>query len=203
MTVDVEKFGRDHWSTFAYVECCAVDYKGALDNRRMRCDADRHPGLVNPMLDSVQVHNKYPTILAGGEELTDHDDWDCLDDLEAAGFIELGGTGLHPVVALTESGYKVAAALRRHKVQGHAFSDFRRRAKVTAINVLFRGIAPIVPGPPRGRQLDVTGDARITLLRAFYQGHFLGDFEAFVLGRGTIDRTDVDWSSAGESVTGK
>ena len=200
MTVEVEKFGKDHWSTLAYVECCAVDDKGALDNRHMRCDADRHPGLVNPMLDSVQ---KYPTILAGGEELPDHDDWDCLDDLEAAGFIEQRGTGIHPVIKMTEAGNKVAASLRHHKSQGGNFSGFQWPLKLYVANVRFRDIAPIIPGPPRGREVGVVGEARITLLRAFYQGHLLGDLEAFVLGRGTIDRTDVDWSSAGESVTGK
>ena len=76
--------------------------------------------------------------------------------------------------------------------------------KVTVGDVLFRDIAPIVPGPPRGRQLDVTGDERVALLRTLYQGHLLpGGLEAFAVGRGTIDRTDVDWNSAGESVTGK
>ena len=125
MTVEVERFGKDHWSTFAYAECCAVDNKGALDNRRMRCDIDRHPWLVNPMLDSIQVHNKYPTILAGGEELPNHDDWDCLGDVEAAGFIEQRGTAIHPVFKLTKEGHRVAAALRKHKAEGGKFANFR------------------------------------------------------------------------------
>ena len=204
MTVEVARFGKDHWSALAYVECCAVDNKGMLDNRRMRCDADRHPGLINPMLDSVQVHNKYPTFLAGGEELPDHDDWDCLDDLEAAGFIEQRGTGIHPVIVMTDLGREVVTAIRKHKAtQDGNFSNFRWKPKVSVGDVLFRDIAPLVPGPPRGRRIDVIGDARVTLLRAFYQGHLLGDLEAFALGRGTIDRTDVDWGSVGESVTGR
>lgn len=124
MTVAVEKFGKDHWSALAYVECCAVDNRGMLDNRRMRCDPDRHPGLMwynyREGLDK-----KYPTILVGGEELPDHDDWDCLDDLEAAGFIEIRGTGLHPVVIMTALGFTVGAALRQHKAKGRNFAEFR------------------------------------------------------------------------------
>ena len=123
MTVPVEKFGKDHWSVLAYLECCAVDNKGRLDVRRMRCDADRHPGLVNGLLDSVQ--QKYPTILAEGEELIDHDDWDCVDDLEAAGFVEQLGTGINPVVKMTELGLKVIAAIRAHKAGGGNFALFR------------------------------------------------------------------------------
>ena len=202
MTVEVERWGKDHWSALAYVECCAVDNKGMLDNRRMRCDIDRHPGLVY-YTGRVSGDRKYPTLLAGGDELPDHDDWDCLDDLEAAGFIEQRGTGIHPVIVMTELGNKAVAALRQHKAQGGNFSVFKWRPKVTVDEVLFREVAPTVPGPPKGRQIDAIGEARVILLRAFYQGNLLIGLEAFVMGRGTIDRTDVDWGSAGESVTGK
>ncbi len=119
MTVEVERFGKDHWSTLAYVECCAVDNKGRLNIQRMHCDASRHPGLINGT-----SFKKYPTTLKGGEELPDHDDWDCLEDLEAAGFIEQHGTGIHPVVVFTDLGYRVVAALRIHKAQGNNFAEF-------------------------------------------------------------------------------
>jgi len=76
--------------------------------------------------------------------------------------------------------------------------------KVTIGDVLFRDIQPLEAGPFCGRQINVVGAERVALLRTFYQGHLLpGGIEAYALGRGTIDRTDVDWSSAGESVTGK
>lgn len=125
MTVPVERFGKDHWSVLAYLECCAVDAKGKLDLRRMRCDADRHPGLVNAVLDEIQLKKKYPTYLADRELLADHDDWDCVDDLEAAGFVEQVGTGIHPVIKMTELGLEVAAALRAHKAGGGYFALFR------------------------------------------------------------------------------
>ena len=124
MTVSVEKFGKDHWSTFAYLECRVVDNKGVVALPQMRCDIDRHPGL------HASIHGttlkKYPTILAGGEELHDHDDWDCVDDLEAAGFVEQTGTGINPAVRLTELGHEVAAALRKHKGEGGSFATFQR-----------------------------------------------------------------------------
>lgn len=122
MTVEIERFGKDHWSALAYVECCAVDNEGRSDNRRMRCDYTRHPGLF--AAEYFPADRKYPTILKGGEELPDHDDWDCLDDLEAAGFIEQHGTGLNLVVRFTDLGYEVVHALREHKAQGNNFAEF-------------------------------------------------------------------------------
>lgn len=122
MGVPVADFGKDHWSTFAYTECCTVDSKGVLDPRRMRCDFNRRPGLF--ATQRLSADRKYPTILAGGRELPDHDDWDCLDDLEAAGLLQQVGTGVNPVVRLTDAGHEAAAALRRHKAQGGNFAGF-------------------------------------------------------------------------------
>lgn len=68
--VPVEKFGKDHWSTFAYIETRCVDYKGVPDRDHMRCDVDRHPGLVNR--GSGGSNQKYPTILKGAR-LENHD----------------------------------------------------------------------------------------------------------------------------------
>lgn len=66
-----------------------------------------------------------PTRLRGGVELPGHGDYDCLFDAEAAGFLELGGTGLYPVITrFTERGQVVAAALRAHKAGGGSFGTF-------------------------------------------------------------------------------
>lgn len=101
--VPMARFGKDHWSTFAYIETRIVDYRGKLAADSMRCDRDRHPGL-----HSVRHHSagygdrKYPTRLKteqpnptlpgaaprwGLVEIADHDDYDCVDDLIAAGLL--------------------------------------------------------------------------------------------------------------------
>jgi len=121
--IPMEKFGKDHWSTFAYLESCAVDNEGRIDLRRMRCDPDRHLGLV------INLHmvttEKYPTRLrAVGEQVRDHDDWDCFEDLEAAGLCTWEGTGVNPIAALTKYGEKVAGALRSFKAKGGNYCDF-------------------------------------------------------------------------------
>jgi len=119
LSVPIEKFGKDHWSTFAFLETRCVEYKGSIAIEKMRCDPDWHPQYVH-----LGTFKKYPTILRGGEELPDHDDWDCVDDLEAAGLLEQVGTGENPRVRLTPYGWGVAGRIRAYKAVGGTFAEF-------------------------------------------------------------------------------
>lgn len=114
-------WGRDHWSTFGYIEVRVVDHKGVPDRRHMRCDPALHPHLAH---DGSYHGGPYPTRLRDGERQS-HDDWSCLDDAIAAGFVCGIGTGLHPVYALTPAGREAANALRAHKAAGGSFSTFK------------------------------------------------------------------------------
>lgn len=136
--IPVEKFGKDHWYTFAYAETCCVDGKdgiGRLALARMRCNAEKR----SMMAANMRWAPRYGTRLMGffdfadrddpakaeaaGLQLLAHDDWDCLDDLEAAGFIEVL-TITNGMVRMTELGFKVSAALRQHKAEGKHFATF-------------------------------------------------------------------------------
>ena len=109
--VPIEKFGRDHWSTLAYLETRAVDCQGKVDPLRMR---SKDSGRGCP-----------PTRLrAHDEQLANHDDYDCLEDMEKAGLLINRGTGSNPVVGLTDRGWKVASCLRRWKAEGGQYSHF-------------------------------------------------------------------------------
>ena len=106
-TIPIEKFGQDHWSTFAYVETRAVDDGGKLNPRKMRGDGF-----------------KYPTRLKNEENPPEgHNDWDCLFDLESAGLLVSGGS-IYPMVHLTPLGWKVASQLRQWKAAGNNFATF-------------------------------------------------------------------------------
>jgi len=121
--VEMARWGKDHWSTLAYIETRIVDYSGEPDRRHMRCDVDRHPGLGHHV-EGAYDGEKYPTKLWNWVELHDHDDWDCLEDAEAEGLLENVGSGMFPVFALSELGKKVCAALRAHKQNGGNFGEF-------------------------------------------------------------------------------
>lgn len=132
--VGIEKFGRDHWSLLAFVEDCCVNTQGEfgkLRPRHMNCNPERHP--IHP---SNGWRDNYSTRLRGlspddtleqsfekGTRIKGHCDWDCLEDLENAGLIEIISLTTH-AVKMTEKGGQIAGQLRHHKSNGGQFAQF-------------------------------------------------------------------------------
>ena len=135
----VADFGKDHWSLLAYVETLCVDSHsgtgiGEIDKRRIRCNPKRHPmHAVNANFGVGGWNAEYGTRLSGfflegdkrdlGRRLIEHDDWDCLNDLEDAGLLEVMSEA-NGFVMLTEKGMKVAARVREWKAKGGHFATF-------------------------------------------------------------------------------
>jgi hypothetical protein len=101
--VKVSEWGKDHWSTFGYAYLCAVDYKGKLDPTKMRRDG-----------------TKYPTRLRG-REVVGHNDFDCIEDMEAEGLLENIGTGVNPRVKITDKGHRLVL---RFQPGGETMTDY-------------------------------------------------------------------------------
>jgi len=124
--IPMSKWGKDHWSTFAYLETLAVDggKEGwAIPNKaRMRTNEIRHPHLVEHFFAN-QSGSKYPTRLKEGE-VEGHDDWDCVDDMVKEGLLEDVGSGLNRAFTFTKLGKKCASKLRQHKMEGNNFGTF-------------------------------------------------------------------------------
>ena len=127
--IGMERWGKDHWSVFAYLEARAEKNKGIVDNQNMRCNSRLHRGFAHSY--SFADPEQYPTRLKGGKTLGDHDDWSCAEDLAAFGLIELFAKyGYEPFgsdicrVVITEKGYRALSALKMHKQNGGLFSNF-------------------------------------------------------------------------------
>lgn len=145
--VSVWDWGKDHWSTLAYVETRIVDYNGVLDNDHMRCNPRLHRALylgrVKMMRgfggnDFVDGEYKHPTQLKNGRTIPNHDDWSCIEDMVEEGMVRIlrdqtnlkermehgpfYGTTI--TVALTDLGTRIAYQLREHKANGGNFSEF-------------------------------------------------------------------------------
>lgn len=114
--IPMSKWGKDHWSTLLYIESICTDGKGVPSAERMRQWPGRPRRGVAAYGSSLMMppQGEYPTRLKDGTEVREHDDFDCAADMEAEGLVEWHGTGLHPAFKLTDRGWKIAHALRRH-----------------------------------------------------------------------------------------
>lgn len=104
-------FGRDHWSVLLYIESRCVDNSAKLAHESMRCSPKRHPMLA----ERHHTEPCSPTRLRGDKPISDHDDWDCAEDMLRAGWLLQVGTSINPVYLLTDLGWKIVGTLRRFR----------------------------------------------------------------------------------------
>ena len=129
LPIPPEQWGRDHWSALLYIETVCVDGQGIPGRQKVQCNANRHPGLLHhsPITNQPQDGSTYTIRLkSAGHEIPgpDYDEWDCLEDAEAAGFIESLGTGINPRFRMTGLGNRAAHQFRAHKSQGGNLTNF-------------------------------------------------------------------------------
>lgn len=138
MTITPQKFGKDHWSLLAYIEDRCVhgdDGIGKLSRIRLRCNPKTHPtqSCGNPWSPNYATRlkgffqfderNDLVKACNAGLQVHEHDDWDCVDDLEAAGYIEILSM-INGYVSMTELGQSTVASLRKHKADGGMFDTY-------------------------------------------------------------------------------
>jgi hypothetical protein len=102
--VPVELFGKDHWTTFMYLETRCVDYSGKIDDKHMRSGPE------------------FPTRLNDGTFVQEHDDWNCLEDCHDAGLLDLTES---PKIQLTVYGWQIASRLRQWRASGKPVAEFK------------------------------------------------------------------------------
>jgi len=124
--INMKDWGKDHWGLLAYVETRAVDHQNQLDHEHMRTNTTTHPLLRNDAYQRDRPkrwESSHSTRLRDGRILDGHDDWDCLDDLDDAGLVEIISL-VNGFVRMTDYGLVIAARLRRHKANGGMYQDF-------------------------------------------------------------------------------
>lgn len=123
------RWAKDHWSLLAYIETVCVDYAGACDMRRMRCNKETHA------VYATSMHHRWTSACDtrvrdehGGAPLVcipGHDDWDVVADFVHENLIKVLLTAKGVTFELTDKGRRVAHALREHKMCGKTFGEFR------------------------------------------------------------------------------
>ena len=86
MNIPIEQWGRDHWSTFTYIETVCVEIViGIPGRRKIQTNHNRHPRLIHFHSHASELDGaRYGIRLKDGVTLPgpDYDEWDCLDDME-------------------------------------------------------------------------------------------------------------------------
>jgi hypothetical protein len=128
-------WGRDHWTTLAYIETVATDCVGfqvgndprMRSNRRnfrvmQACMKPRRAqcGGVGIVMDLA-----HSSRLADGDVVSGHDDWNCLQDMANEGLFNLDASGVEPGITLhlSAKGQAWCASLRAHKQAGGTYSN--------------------------------------------------------------------------------
>lgn len=138
--IPVERWGHCHWNLLAYIGCRNANHGCVLDGDHIRVNPAKHVGIVKRFHGSRDWDDKWGTRLRGHANnkndislrLGQHDDIDCLDDMEAEGLITQG-TRVSMYAQLTTWGRKFCAALNDHMQQGGSSGNFEGSPQYHAI----------------------------------------------------------------------
>jgi hypothetical protein len=116
------------------LETVIVDHRGIFSDRlrmSMRTNPETHPAYGYWLHEQPRWRPEWGTRMfyssVGTTIVRDdlHDDWDCLEDMEAAGLLVNNGSGMNPVLQLTDRGVRVHGLARTHRADGKRLVDFR------------------------------------------------------------------------------
>ena len=139
--IKMEEWGKDHWGTFMYIEKLCTEGTegiGVFNKDSMRCDQSCHPKLIGPVNNINGVYDggkTLPTRLKN-RNISDHDDWDCVNDMESYGLVKIMGFESNPACILTKTGAILSHELRRYMVNGGSYEDFMPGTKCKQLNRL-------------------------------------------------------------------
>lgn len=137
--IPVDFWGKDHYSTLAYVETVMVECAGfevGVDPRmrsnrrtfRMLMQTNKSPRRAgsNSWQLARAMEPQHTSFLKHGATSEGHDDWCCLQDMASAGLFTDGDDCVEPgnVLHLSDLGRRFVVALREHKAAGGQFGDF-------------------------------------------------------------------------------
>lgn len=133
-------WGRDHWSTLAYIDAVMVECSGfqvgrdarMKSNRRnfrvmgQECPKPKRPG-DNVSMFAQPMEREHATKLNNGQQVANHDDWFCVQDMAAEGLFNQAPDDIQPgvVLSLSAKGVQTVNLLRDHQRNGGQLAQFR------------------------------------------------------------------------------
>lgn len=131
-------WGKDHWTTLAYVDAVMTDMAGfqvgfdprMRSNRRhyrvMKQECPRPKRAGGAGRECMTPSPDMGTRLRDGTTVRNHDDWCCIQDMADAGLFTVPSDDVQPGATLhfSPKGHEWAAALRRFKQGGGQCAEF-------------------------------------------------------------------------------
>jgi hypothetical protein len=108
--------GRDHAKMLIYLQTVVANYGGLPMNHN---DGQHMSNKFGP-----HWSGKYSSRKWDGTKFENHDDIDCIDDLEELGIIESHGTRMNPFVEFTELAHKICGEFLDERQGKHHDKDF-------------------------------------------------------------------------------
>jgi hypothetical protein len=135
--VPQKEFSKDHWSLLGYIESRVHSHQiapstGILNKDNLRINLNGEYSIIATPFRGLMDRNwkdEYGTRLAGffegdkTKQIPQHDDINCLNDLEQAGIIQVVSL-VNFYIKLTKHGLKVASELREWKNKGNNYYNF-------------------------------------------------------------------------------
>jgi hypothetical protein len=129
--VPVNLWGKDHWSTLLYFETVQVEYGKFTIKFDPRMRSNRRNFRIlkeesdKPNLQAVVMDTGSGSRLKDGTFVKKHDDWCCIQDFIFHGLVD-GQLATEPgaELRLTDKGFTIVHALRRHKANGGHIGTF-------------------------------------------------------------------------------
>ena len=127
-------WGKDHWTTLAYIETVATDCAGFQVGNDPRMRSNRRnfrvmQGCLKPRRAKnggvgIVMDLEHGSRLNDGQIVSGHDDWSCLQDMANEGLFNLDASGVQPGVTLhlSAKGRAWCATLRAHKQAGGTYN---------------------------------------------------------------------------------
>lgn len=137
--IPMSYWSRDHWTTLSYIETVMVDFAGfqvgadarMKSNRRnfrvMSQECPKPKRASNGSAQAMVMDPSYATKLNDGQQVPNHDDWACVQDMAAEGLFVQLPDDVQPgtILRFSEKGHKVANAFREFRRDGGKSGDFR------------------------------------------------------------------------------
>jgi len=138
--ISMAKWGKDHWSTLAYLETVEVECGGfqvGFDGRMRQgrrnfrvmsqeCPKPKRPSKCPRPQDAEPMGREDGTRLNDGTVVEGHDDWYCVQDIAMESLFTTGVDSVEPgsILHLSKRGWDVVNALRKHKAGGGNYASF-------------------------------------------------------------------------------